>query len=103
VADRLGLTSDQLRSELRAGKTLAALADEKGVDLQTLRDAAARDASRKAVEQAVSDGTITREHGDWLLEGLDAGYWGAGGFGYWRGFGGVSPFKPTPAPQGVSG
>ncbi|MEK6573421.1 MAG: hypothetical protein AABZ58_03790 [Chloroflexota bacterium] len=101
MADGLGLTPDQLRNELRAGKTVASLADEKRVELQTLRDAAdaaAREASRKAVEQAVKDGTLTREHGDWLLEGLDAGYWGAGGFGYCRGFGGVSPFKPVPAP-----
>jgi len=28
--------------------------------------------------QAVTDGEITQAKADWLLEGLDAGYWGPG-------------------------
>jgi len=88
VATKLGMTADELSTQLWGGKTLAALAEEAGVDLQDLQDAAnaaCQAATREAIEQAVTDGTITRAHADWLLEGLEKGYWGGGGVGF--GFG----------------
>lgn len=88
AAEALGMTADELSTQLWGGKTLADLADEKGVELQDVQDAvnAAHEAAmRDAIEQAVEDGDLSREHADWLLEGLDNGYWGGGGFG---GFGG---------------
>ncbi len=88
AAEALGMTADELSTQLWGGKTLADLAEEKGVDLQDVRDAviaAQEQATRDAIEQAVEDGIITREHANWLLEGLDKGYWGGRGFG---GFGG---------------
>jgi len=91
AAGVLGMTADELSTQLWGGKRLADLADEAGVELQAVRDAvtaACQDATKAAIEQAVEDGSLTREHADWLLEGLAKGYWGGGmhGFGP-RGFG----------------
>lgn len=91
AAKALNMTADELSTQLWGGATLSSLADKAGVDLQTVRDAvtaACEQATRDAIEQAVEDGSLTREHADWLLEGLDKGYWGGGepGFGM-HGFG----------------
>jgi hypothetical protein len=95
AAEVLGMTADDLALELWGGATLSDLAEEKGVDLQTIQDAvnAANDAAKgEAIEQAVEDGTITREHADWLLEGLDNGYLGGHEFGHFGGRGGMRGF-----------
>jgi hypothetical protein len=98
AAKALGMTADELSTQLWGGETLSSLAEKAGVDLQDVRDAvnaACQQATRDAIEQAVTDGTITREHADWLLEGLDKGYWGSGvgGFGFGpHGFGGHGGF-----------
>ena len=95
AAEALGMTADELSTQLWGGKTLADIAEEKGVDLQAVRaavEAAQEQAVRDAIEQAVEDGTLTREHADWLLEGLDKGFWsghGFGGFGPGHGRGGM--------------
>jgi hypothetical protein len=92
IAEALGMTADELSLQLWGGKTIADLAEEKGVDLQVLQDAvtaAQEAATRDAIEQAVTDGTLSREQADWLLQGLDNGYWGGHGFG---GFGGRGGF-----------
>jgi hypothetical protein len=94
AAEVLGLTADELSAQLWGGETLADLAEAAGVDLQDVQDAvtAAHEAAmRENIEQAVEDGNLTREHADWLLEGLDKGFYGGrgfGGFGGKRGFGG---------------
>jgi len=94
AAGVLGLTADELATELWGGKTLSELADEAGVELQAVRDAvdaARKDAMRQTIEQAVLDGQLSREQADWLLEGLENGYMGGhgfGGFGGCRGHGG---------------
>ena len=96
AAEALGMTADELTTQLQGGKTLADLAEQAGVDLQDVQDAlkAAQEAAhRDAIEQAVEDGNLTREHADWLLEGLDNGYIGGrdlGGFGGRGGRGGLS-------------
>jgi hypothetical protein len=89
AAEVLGMTADELSTQLWGGKTLADLAEEKGVDLEDVRDAvsAAQEAAlRDRIEQAVEDGNLTREHADWLLEGLDKGFLGGGRFGGWGAF-----------------
>ena len=107
AAEALGMTADELSAQLWGGKTLAELADEAGVDLQAVRDAveaAQVEAVRDAIAQAVEDGSITHAHADWLLEGLDNGYWGGGhgmgpGFGMGRGgFSGPRGFGGSGAP-----
>jgi hypothetical protein len=94
AATALGTTADDLQTQLQSGQTLEDLATAAGVDIADVQSAiqtACAQAQRDAIEQAVTDGTLTREKADWLLEGLDKGYWGPGaegtpGFG--PGFGG---------------
>jgi hypothetical protein len=81
AAKALGMTTDELSAELWGGKTLSDIAEEKGVDIvavQAAVEAAQIAETKTAIEQAVTDGTMTRDKADWLIEGLDAGYWGAG-------------------------
>jgi hypothetical protein len=71
AAEALGLTPEELFAELRAGKSLAEIAEAKGVDVQTVHDAmnVARDEARKqAIQQAVEDGRLTQEQADQMLE-----------------------------------
>lgn len=85
AAEALNMTTDELINALRSGKTLEDLATEAGVDIQDVQDAiqsAQSTAMRDRIQQAVTDGTITQEHADWLLEGLDKGFIGGpDGFG----------------------
>jgi len=108
AAEALGLTPEQLFAELHAGKTLAEIAEAKGVDLQKVCDAmkaAQVEAMKAAIQQAVKDGKLTQEQADWLLKGLELGFMPMGrGFG--RGFGfhgwGRGFFRapvPSPAPS----
>jgi hypothetical protein len=91
AADALNMTTDELITALRSGKTLEDLATEAGVDIQDVQDAiqAARATDmRDRIQQALDDGTITQEHADWLLEGLDKGFIGGpDGFGFGGGHG----------------
>jgi polyhydroxyalkanoate synthesis regulator phasin len=91
LAEQLGMTADELQAELEAGKTIAELAEEKGVDL----DAARIEAMKERIQQAVEDGKMTQEQADWMLQGLEQGFMPGGrdlGFGgrggHFRGFGG---------------
>ena len=99
AAKALGMTTDELSAELWGGKTLSDIATAKGVDIATVKAAveAAENAETKtAINQAVTDGKITQAKADWLIEGLDKGYWGAGvqgdfGFGMGPGMGHGGP------------
>ncbi len=99
AAKALDMTTDQLTTALQAGKTLEQVAQEKGVDFANVQAAMqkARDTEmRDRIQQALSDGTITQAHADWLLEGLDKGFLnGPGGLGL--GFGGPHGQGPAPA------
>ena len=77
AAEVLNMTTDELTSELQAGKRIAELAEEAGVEEQDVWDAinAVRVVEIRAeIAQAVEDGTMTQEKADWLLEGLDKGF-----------------------------
>ncbi len=123
AAELLGMTADELSTQLWGGRTLADLADRAGVDLQDVRDAvdeacqaAKETAIRDAIEQALENGYITQEQADWLLEGLEKGLFPLGrGFGFGRGmkggfgfrgmrggFRGFAPFSPPTAPSSSS-
>ena len=111
AAKALNMTTDELITALRSGKTLEEIADEAGVDLQDVQDAiqAARTTEmRDRIQQALEDGTITQEHADWLLEGLEKGFIGGpGGFGlggpHGPGFGPGTDPAPTAQPTQGSG
>jgi len=101
-AEALGMTPEQLFAELHAGKTIDEIATEKGIDLQKVYDAvkaAQVEAQKAAIEQAVTDGNLTREQADWLLQGLELGYMPMGrGHGRGFGFGGRGcPGSSTPS------
>ncbi|WP_206669712.1 hypothetical protein [Paenibacillus luteus] len=66
-ATALGLTEDELKAELESGKTLAAIAAEKGIAVQTLIDLNIKDKQAKLAEQLAA-GTITQEQYDTKLE-----------------------------------
>jgi hypothetical protein len=94
AAEALGLTPEALFSELHSGKTLEEIAGAQGVDIQAVQDAmnvARNEATKQAVEQAVEDGTMTQEQADWMLEGIDKGFFPMG-----RGFGRGGPGMPPP-------
>src|SRR5579859_3189313 len=94
AAKALNMTTADLTTQLRGGKTLADLATAAGVPLKTVTDAVAAAnvaVTKAAIEAAVTAGTLTRDKADWLETGLDKGYWGGanGGIGFGpRGFGG---------------
>ena len=96
AADKLGMTTDELITELQSGKTLEQIAQEKGVDYADIQSAIQQEGQtelRNRIQQAVTDGTITQEKADWLLEGLDKGFIG-GGAGSDMFFGGMHGFGP---------
>ncbi|MBI5564615.1 MAG: hypothetical protein HY870_06960 [Chloroflexi bacterium] len=81
AAKALGMTADDLQAELWGGKTLSDLATEQGVDIadvQAAVQAAEKAEAKTSIEAAVTAGTITQAKADWLIDGLDAGYWGPG-------------------------
>jgi hypothetical protein len=90
VAKELGMTTDELTTQLKGGAVLADLADKAKVDLQKVRDAATaaqKQATKDAIEKAVTDGKLTRAQADWMLQGIDQGYGTRGGFGFGKGLG----------------
>jgi hypothetical protein len=85
AADALGLTPEELFSELHAGNTLEEVVEEQGVEIETVQEAlsAARDeALRDAIAQAVEDGRMSQDEANWRLEGLEQGYMSGRGFGH---------------------
>jgi hypothetical protein len=105
VAGLLGMSTDDLSAALESGKTLQELAEEAGVDMQEIQDALSAlraENMRERIAQALEDGSITQEHANWLLEGLEKGFLNGPGFGFGPGFGGhfekgAPPTAPTPA------
>ena len=98
AAKALGLTPTELFTELHSGKTLSDIAKDKGVDIKTVTQAmddVRQAAMKKAVEQAVTDGRMTRDQADWTLKGIENG-WMGGGFGG-RGMGPGGPGGQPPA------
>jgi urease gamma subunit len=91
VAEALGLEPEALFTELHDGKTVADVAEEKGVEMEDVREAlqdARAEARKEAIEQAVDEGRLTREQAEWMIEGLEEGFIpGARGLGRGRGSG----------------
>ncbi len=93
IAEKLGMTTDELHTALKAGKTIADLAEDEGValaDLKAAYDAARTSALTERIEQAVTDGELTRAQADWMLQGIKSGYGlgkGGGRLPFGRGLG----------------
>lgn len=69
LADTLGTTADELKAELRAGTSLAEVAQGAGVDIDTLIDQIEEQATDR-INQAVADGRIDQARADEKLETL---------------------------------
>jgi hypothetical protein len=91
AAKALGMTSDELQAQLWGGKSLTDIAAAQKVDIADVQKAvqAAELAEAKtAIQNEVTAGRLTQDKANWLIQGLDNGYWGPGaqgGFGF--GFG----------------
>jgi hypothetical protein len=89
LADQLGTTTEDLTAQIESGKTLAQIAEEKGVAVKDL--ATTMESGMKAgLEQAVIDGELTQEQADlmlqhmdgqfeWMITNMGAGMMGSGG------------------------
>lgn len=71
AATALGLTADELRTELQAGSTIAAVAQDKGVDVATVIAAMVDDAKAHLAEE-VAEGDLTQEQADAKAAQLEA-------------------------------
>jgi transposase len=69
IAKALGITEAELRTEVQTGKTIAQIAQAKGVSLNTVVDAVVA-AETERLKQAVTDGRITQEQADAKIEQL---------------------------------
>ncbi|HEX2173646.1 MAG TPA: hypothetical protein VHL09_14510 [Dehalococcoidia bacterium] len=67
IAGRLGLTPDELRSELEKGQSLAEIAQARGVDRATLVNLVVEE-EKAVLAQAVADGKLTQAQADRLAE-----------------------------------
>ena len=71
AATYLGMTTDQLRTELKSGKTLAQLATAAGKTVAGLKQAIAS-AAKTQLDKAVAAGTITSAQEQTILDNLNA-------------------------------
>jgi len=70
-AQVLGIEPMALRAELKTGKTVAAVAQAKGVDVQKVIDALVREGTAR-LAKAVADGKLTQAQADKRLAALPA-------------------------------
>lgn len=79
AARAVGLSVEALTRRLWAGESLASLAGAAGLGLGRVEEtvvAATLADTRAIIASGAGDGTLSRAHARWLLEGLEAGYWG---------------------------
>ena len=69
AADELGMEWSELTAELQEGKSIAEVAEEKGVDPQTIADAYLAQVAETLAE-AVEDERITQKQADSMLENI---------------------------------
>jgi hypothetical protein len=95
VAKELGLTYAQLEEQIKT-KTLAQLAQEKGVTLEKLQ-AVLKSAHQAALDKLVEEGKLTREQADGMLQRMEAMGWPMlGGQGYGPGLNGCPMLGGAP-------
>lgn len=70
VSEELGLTPEEIREGLQSGQTLEAIITENGGDLDAINAALVANATQN-LNDAVTEGRITQERADEILEGLD--------------------------------
>jgi ribosomal protein S20 len=70
AAKALGVSTDDLRGQLRDGKTIAQVADDRNIDKQKVIDAMVADATEH-IDQAVKDGMLTADQANERKSGLN--------------------------------
>ena len=107
AATYLGMSEQELGSELESGKSLAEVAKAKGKSVDGLVDALVADA-KKHLDEEVSEGDLTRAQADQLLSRLEEGIRAMvngerptigprPGFGFRHDFEGLPPFDGAAA------
>jgi ribosomal protein S20 len=69
LKDKLGLTDEEITTARNSGKTIYDLALEKGISQEEIKSALLEEKA-KAIDAAVTKGTITKEEGDALKANL---------------------------------
>ncbi|HEX7094316.1 MAG TPA: hypothetical protein VF183_00435 [Acidimicrobiales bacterium] len=69
AAEALGITKDELRDELRAGSSIADVAEERGVDVQAVIDAMVAEATEE-IDERVAAGRLDAERAEELKANL---------------------------------
>jgi len=92
IASALGMSPDDLFASMRGGKTIAQIAQEKGIDLETVVQAALA-AHDKALDARVQAGLLTQEQADQMDAHMEANIRAmiAGGVGAGMMSGGFGP------------
>ena len=73
LAEKLGLTTDELNAQLAQGQTLAQIAETKGVSQSDLAQAL-QTAMKTGLDQAVAAGTLTQAQADQMLANMAGRY-----------------------------
>jgi uncharacterized protein YidB (DUF937 family) len=73
LAEQLGLTAEEFSTQVNNGKTLAQIADEKGVAIKDLATAM-ENGMKAGLEQAVNDNQLTQEQAEQLLNLMESRY-----------------------------
>ena len=71
IAEKLGMSYDELVAAVQNGQTIQQLAEAKGVSLDDLKQAAL-DAKQAALAELVKQGVLTQAQADWILERMDS-------------------------------
>lgn len=71
IAEKLGMSYDELVAAVQNGQTIQQLAEAKGVSLDDLKQVAL-DAKKAALAELVKQGVLTQEQADWMLERMDS-------------------------------
>jgi len=69
AAEAIGVTADELRTELEGGSTIAAVAEANGVDIQTVVDALVAEATAR-IDAAVADGALEADRAEEMKANL---------------------------------
>ena len=72
VADKLGMSVADLQTQLRSGKSIADIAKDKNLNVQDLY-AAAANAAKPILDQAVKDGKLTQAQADQIYQQIQKG------------------------------
>ena len=91
LAAKLGLTEEQVEEQFAAGKTMYQIALDNGIEQEDLAEFMS-EVHKDAFAKAVSDGVMTQEQADWMLQRMqNRGNYGTcpmnGGNGFGRGMG----------------